>query len=501
MTMYEFYYDESEHSRKVNYPTISANNYYDNFVGMVVGWPVEKEDFLQRYATFETKYEDRKDRNGEIKSTIFSQKQFEHGFASMNKHNAKFVDDFLSLFDEDVHIYFSVGSKIEYLVLQLFRGYRNSMLIDADSLKYSITKALVTYRPKEIIECLFKGPKDFLAQLRKFFRDRIELNKSNPELKQAETAAFEQILIVLDDIAGSLELEWDYHMSFDGFKKYLSEKGIQDYTLIIDKEGAEDEASNTLKAAHKIGLDKANEANSTKYPGLRITDMLVGITTKLLKGLCDALRYQSLDECTTKKILDASWFRLSDVQLEVYKKLYRIICEWQPAWYKSYSGIYSDDLVVFIALLNFMSHFDSVEQIRAKIEMQGEYFNAFACKQLANYFEQRRCKLPIEPVIPNDEVSYLNQRGGKVYFDLRKQPALPFHEGSQTFFVLSVGVDQNLTPTATILQEGEPVCFRLPDELCEWACSVVGMAAMGMNLFPENVTFSYINGRYYVDIL
>lgn len=500
MLMYEFYYDESEHSRKVNYPTISANNYYDNFVGMVVGWSVEKEDFLQRYAAFEAQYEDRKDRNGEIKSTMFSQKQFEHGFASMNKHNAKFVDDFLSLFDEEVHIYFSVGSKIEYLVLQLFRGYKNSMLIDADSLKYSITKVLVTYRPKEIIECLFKDPKDFLVQLRKFFRDRIELNKSNPELKQAETAAFEQILIVLDDIADSPELEWDYHMSFDGFKKYLSEKGIQDYTLIIDKEGEEDEASNTLRAAHEIGLDKANEANSTKYPGLRITDMLVGITTKLLKGLCDALRYQSLDEGTTKKILDASWFRLSEVQLELYKKLYRIICEWQPAWYKSYSGIYSDDLVVFIALLNFMSHFDSVEQIRSKIEMQGEYFNAFACEQLANYFEQRRYKLPIEPVIPHDEESNLNQRGGKVYFDSRKQPALPLHEGSQTFFVLSVGVDRNFTPTATIFQEGEPVCFRLPDDLSEWACGVVGMAAMGMKIFPAKVTFFNRCGRIYAQI-
>lgn len=500
MPMYEFYYDESEHSRKVNYSTINANNYYDNFVGMVVGWPAEKDDFLQRYAAFEAKYEDRKDRNGEIKSTMFSQKQFEHGFASMNKHNAKFVDDFLSLFDEDVHVYFSVGSKIEYLVLQLFRGYRNSFLIDADSMKYSITKVLVTYRPKEIIECLFKSPKDFLSQLKKFFSDRIELNKSNPELKQEETAAFEQILIVLDDISDSPELEWDYHMSFDGLKKYLVEKGIRDYTLIIDKEGKEDETSKTLKAAREIGLDKADEANSTKYPGLRITDMLAGIITKLLKGLCDSLRYHSLDEGTTKKILDKSWFRLSHVQLELYKKLYRLICEWQPAWYKSYSGIYSDDLVAFIALLNFMSHFDSVEQIQEEIDMQGEYFNAFACEQLAKYFEQRRCKLPIEPVIPYDEESYLNHRGGKVFFDSRKQPALPLHEGSQTFFVLSVGVDQNLTPTVTILQAGEPVCFRLPEDLSEWACSVVSMALMGMKIFPARVTFLSKGGRFFAQI-
>ena len=29
-----------------------------------------------------------------------------------------------------------------------------------------------------------------------------------------------------------------------------------------------------------------------------------------------------------------------------------------------------------------MNHFESVEQIRADIDMQGEYFNVFACKQL-----------------------------------------------------------------------------------------------------------------------
>lgn len=501
MSMYEFYYDESEHSRTINYATISANNYYDNFVGMVVGWSSEKEAFLQRYATFEAKYEDRKDRNGEIKSTMFSQKQFKHGFASMNKHNAKFVDDFLSLFDEDIHIYFSVVSKIEYLVMQLFRSYRNGFFIDADLMKYSITKALVMYRPKEIVECLYKSPEEFLVQLKKFFRDRIECNKRNPELKQAETSAFEEILIVLDDISDSPELDWDYHMSFDGFKKYLEEKGIQDYLLVIDKEGKEDEESKTLKAAREIGLNKSEEAGSTEYPGLRIADMMAGIITKLLKGLCDALRYQSLDESTNKKILDISWFRLSEAQLELYKKLYRIICEWQPAWYKSYSGIYSDDLIVFNALLNYMNHFDSVEQIRADIDMQGEFFNAFACEQLARYFDQRRCKLPIEPVIPFDEETYLNQRGGKVYFDSRKQPALPLHEGSQTFVVLSVGVDQNLTPTVTILNDGDPVCFCLPEELSEWASSVVGMAIMGIKLFPAKVAFSYINGRYFADVL
>lgn len=501
MSKYEFYYDETEHSRKINFNTVSAANYYDNFVTMIVGWSSEKDEVFQRYADFEEKYANRKDCNGEIKSTMFQQKQFRHGFASLNKQNAQFVSDFLSLFDEDIHIYFSVGSKIEYLVLQLFHGYRNRFLVYTDLMKYSITKALVMYRPQEIIKCLYESPEDFLEKLKKFFRERIECNENNPKLKQAETRAFQEILLVLDDISGSPELDWDYHMSFDGFKKYLGEKGIQNYTLVIDKEGKEEEESKTLKAAREVGLDNSDEANSTQYPGLRMADMMAGIISKLLKGLCNSLRYQSLDESTNKKILDTGWFCLNGVQLELYKKLYKIICEWLPAWYKSYSGIYSDDLVVFNALLNFMNHFESVEQIRADIDMQGEYFNAFACEQLASYFEQRRFKLPVEPVIPFDEESYLNQQGGKVYFNSKKQPLLPLSGSSHTFEVLSVGVDQNFTPTVTVLKDGESVCFRLPEELREWASSVVGMALMGIKLFPAKVVFSKIKGQYFADIL
>lgn len=110
-------------------------------------------------------------------------------------------------------------------------------------------------------------------------------------------------------------------MSFEGFKKYLGEKGIQNYTLVIDKEGKEEEESKTLKASREIGLNNSNEANSTKYPGLRMADMMAGIISKLMKGLCDSLRYQSLDEGISKKILDNGWFCLNEVQLELYKKL------------------------------------------------------------------------------------------------------------------------------------------------------------------------------------
>lgn len=70
--MYHFFYDESEHSRKINYDTVSASNYYDNFVSVIVGWPEKKEQSVfEKYRSFETKYSQRKDKDrGQFKEQL-----------------------------------------------------------------------------------------------------------------------------------------------------------------------------------------------------------------------------------------------------------------------------------------------------------------------------------------------------------------------------------------------------------------------------------------------
>lgn len=503
MSAYNFYYDETEHSRKINYKTVNASNYYDNFITVIVGWSKEKEyDLLKKYAAFESKYEERKDNNGELKSTTLQQKRFKYGFASLNKQNIQFIDDFLSIFDEEIHFYFSISSKIEYIVMQLFSNYKNNLFIDADAMKYSITKALVVYRPKEIIKCIYESPESFVDALKVFFCERIEYNKKNLKLKQRESTAFEEILIFLENISENIELNWDYHMPFAGFKKYLHEEQIDDYLLMIDKEGELNEESKTLQAAHEMGLHNSEEVDSLNFCGLRMADMMAGIISKLLKSLCDSLNYHSFEERIKKSLLDVKWFQVDECQLKLYKKLYKIVCELDHAWYKSYSGNYSDDLISFIALLNFMNHFESVEQIKAEnIMMQGEYFNTFVCQQLSEYFNRRKHKLPIEPIVSSNKDYFLNQRGAKVYYDLRKQPRFFINEGSQTIHVLSVGMSKIGSPLITVLENEHPICYCLPQELSDWAYTIIGMANMGNSLFPSQVTFSRINGKYYADIL
>lgn len=163
--MYKFFYDETEHSRKINYQTVTASNYYDNFISAIVGWESEEDaNIVEKYLAFETKYAYRK-KGGELKSQSMKAKDFQLGFASLNKHTIGFYEDFISLLDEQIVIYFSVFSKIEYVINQIFADYHNSLFVDIDYMKYSIVKAINEYRPKKLIESIYKDPHIFVKEL------------------------------------------------------------------------------------------------------------------------------------------------------------------------------------------------------------------------------------------------------------------------------------------------------------------------------------------------
>ena len=126
---YMLFYDETEHSRKINYETVTANNYYDNFITGIVGWKAEEDECISdRYLAFESKYAYRK-KDGELKSQTMKAKDFRLGFASLNNHTIEFYEDLISLLDDKIVIYFSVFSKIEYVINQLFVNYHSSMFI------------------------------------------------------------------------------------------------------------------------------------------------------------------------------------------------------------------------------------------------------------------------------------------------------------------------------------------------------------------------------------
>ena len=57
---FNFYYDETEHSRVINYSTITGATYYDNFISAIIGWDSNKESAIEeKYLKFEEKYQER----------------------------------------------------------------------------------------------------------------------------------------------------------------------------------------------------------------------------------------------------------------------------------------------------------------------------------------------------------------------------------------------------------------------------------------------------------
>ena len=284
--MYHFFYDETEHSRKINYQTITASNYYDNFISVIVGWLSEDEDRIKdRYLGFETKYEFRKV-NGELKSQTMKARDLRLGFASLNKNTVGFYDDLISLYDENIIIYLSVASKIEHIINQLLRDYHNNALVNTNYMKYSIIKTINVYRPQKLIEAIYSKPQVFIDELRSFLKNQIAQNQTDIVLKERENQAYKEILMILDDAERLESLEWTYFTPFDGFRKLLIEMNIEDYQLIIDRDG---DGSHTLNTVLYEGLQNVSEKDSKDYVGIRIADMLAGLISKLMQSLKLAL--------------------------------------------------------------------------------------------------------------------------------------------------------------------------------------------------------------------
>ncbi len=383
---YRFYYDESSHSESITEKTLNAENFYDNFITVIVGWDEAYESSLQtKYNAFEEKYKSRKACNpAELKSSTIKTSDIVNGFASIkNKELTTLIEDYLSLFDEKVYVCISFINKVEFLVNQIIDGYDEEIWFDVDAFKYTLVKALRTYNPQNVITQLYKNPSGMVDSIRVFLEERIKINENNLGLKQKENQAFKQMLFILDKLSPLKDVTWDYTAPFMGFSEYLNHKGITDYSLILDKEGT----GRTLKSAQNSGLKLVSEGDSVNHFGIRMADMLAGIIFKLSKSLFKALNPLVPVSTPRKIILNEEWFRLSNQELNVYKLLHKVFLDLNEDEMKRIVGTFYDDLICFQALIQYMNSFVSAGEITKNLKMQGEWFNTFCCEYLESYFK------------------------------------------------------------------------------------------------------------------
>lgn len=497
---YTFYYDESEHNRKINQKTIQASNYSNNFISVIIGYSEEQRiEVEQKFNVFKEKYQSMLV-NNEFKSTSI---RLKNGFSSITKHKMPFINDFIDFISEDILIYFSVLNKTEYVINQIFKNYDDSFLMDMDSLRYSICKALSLYKPQRVTDAIYNEG-EVVNELKFFLQERIEANKFNMTLKIRENRMFTEMLEILVTYNKNFIVDWNYVIPFDGFKKYLNENNIKNYTLILDKEGSEEEDSNTLIAARKADINEVTEDDSKDHIGIQIADMLAGIISKFIKTLEDDFQYKNIEETTSKKLLSKKWFSINENQLNLYKKMYAIVMLNNNSWFKTYSGIYADNFIQFISLLEYFNDYKSFEEYqKVDLGLHSEYYNALVCHILEDHFSRMRSKLPITSVDDNNGVFY-NEKGARCYIDWTKHEFLeiPKDEGGKVHNVLSVGFFGNMEqPSLTIEHNGQVNCYLLPIDLLDWAITCISFSSMGEKLFPNKVKFGVINDIYYAEIL
>ena len=493
-TEYQFYYDESGHSRKLTEKSITADNYDDFFVSVIVGINNKQTESLNKdYFLFEEKY---KDYYGidELKSTIFSDKKYKYGFKSFKQIDLEAINDFFNLIIKyNLLIYISVQNKIEYLIDQLLRAYKNNYLVDADAIRYTVTKAITVYRPKKVLSSIYQGD-SFATELKSFLSERIATN-GDLKLKEWENFAFEQTCFLIDKNKELSFVEWDYTHPFVGFSLFLKEHNIKTKEIIIDKEGS----GNTLKAAKECGFKESCEKDSKDEVGIRIADMLAGLINGFIKSILVSTSYICEKE-PIKKLIDKKWFELNDLQCNCYAKMQTIIIEQNESWYKTYCSSYSDPFLFLICLLNYVSQ-SGMDYLTKNTNMNNEYLNTYVCSCLQKRFEFMRSKLKVEPADIKDDY-FINKRGAREYLSSEKRATLLLKEGeTKRLFVLSAGIFHlTNTPTITVQTDDGPVAYDLPQELYDWTFSLVGFANMGTNLLPEYVVFTRKNDKYYADI-
>ena len=132
-----FYYDESEHSRRLTKKTFEADNFSENFVAGIIGYSSDSAMAIEEdYLYFEAKHKKAYTIEDELKSTIIAKKKYVSGFASLKREDIQLVNDLLDIaVNHNVFVYICVFNKVEYLMFQLLSSYENSLFVDADSLR------------------------------------------------------------------------------------------------------------------------------------------------------------------------------------------------------------------------------------------------------------------------------------------------------------------------------------------------------------------------------
>jgi len=500
---YLFFYDETQHDRRITEKTFNSDNYFDEFITVTVGWKsLDNAIIKNEYEKFSEKYSWRRTKDGEIKSQSIHSKSLKYGFASLNKKETEFIFDLLNLYDDKVNLFILDYSKLEFIVNQMLETQRSRNPWIADSMLDLIVRTITLYRPKEVIDSIFNNPENFIPSFMKFMEQRTKINEENLKLKNIENLSFALGKIFLKDIDMNYGIDWDYGLSFLPILEFIEEKEVDDYLFYIDKEGT----GKTLAAALNEGLTNSYEIDSRDSFGICLADLFAGLLMKLIRSMDEYLRYKDIADTLNKKMLGKEWFQINESQFNLYKKMYKLMFD-DNLNSSIYLGKFATNmgrLVGLLKLFNGCPTFKIYDELKNKYEeIMPELLNSLMLYELMDMTKTKI--MNSNPSLMENyfnEDYYFGNLGQQIYRDPYKQPVLALKEGKQEFILLSLGIITSIDePIFTVIDPPLPKCYRVPKEFLSWTKEEIILLNKNKATLPAQIMITKNKNKYNIKII
>lgn len=377
-----FWYDETYHDRKITSATLENQNFKKDFFSIFVGIDLNQKNNLEElFCNWENKYKSlfKINLKTELKSTtIFKSKEMEHGIASI-KNNKKIdlISKFLDiLINNKIFFHIGIFNKIVYLIQQLFSKHKNNL-----KFIYSTSKMLSTFNYfKPITHFIENNIDDGIKSLFVFFEDKSKLNWPGAN-------AAKEILVVLKSLTkinySNINNKWNYIPSFIGVERYIKEQNFdkKKIKIIIDND------KNTYLDAKKIFIHVENENSKNEF-GLRISDILIGLISRLVIVISESRNYKKNQIEFSNNLLDINFFKLSESQFKIYQKLFKLYFLINNSYHKQFSSIYTES-ITFLSYLKYVNKFKTYEEYKKiSVENHQNDENIFSFYEYQSYLRR-----------------------------------------------------------------------------------------------------------------
>lgn len=411
MDLYTFYFDESFHDRKIllndeGKLNVLREDALENYVG--VFWGCKNAElnvntkFLQRFEQRQKARFGLSDQQ-ELKSTVISKKNYLYGIHSFNKNTMSFYKELFEVMDVvNPILQINTISKVEYFLRKLFEYTILPDETDINAFFYSITKILIFYHNKELLQALYSANDKRTTQS---FYELLIVNL-NYILKAIDTIPrkvkekeiIKKLISILSEtkivIKEKKKYNFAYFINFDGLNNLLEELHIDIGTvkLVIDQE------EHTYLNALNYSFTEVLQADSAQNIQIRLCDWISGFIGQMMYGIFHdkTMREDSVkdirkireNDIERKHLLSKEWFDLSEDQFKLYRNIYEVLIVPHQYYWTNMTLSYGDAASYFYSLIRYVSSYEDYEKFKKiSFEMHTEYYNACCCEDLERHYK------------------------------------------------------------------------------------------------------------------